>query len=198
MGNNSTNSQSHEYKDKLRAINRLTSSELFLKKTGFIIKFVTKDNDIFNELFDKPPVFIAYLSTIVDGVAILEKEKRLNTVDFMKFYSITMKSIPIFINEKKIKQNINDEEDNICSICDVNKSNILLDCMHCFCSGCIETWLFQKKNDCPFCRKTINLNNYDKDAWDIIEFNNDNKEEFIQNANVEFYKTFHSLILDER
>ena len=66
---------------------------------------------------------------------------------------------------------------------------------HCFCSECIESWLFNKRNHCPLCRSTVNLENYDNETWDIIDYS---KEDRIYDANVEFYSVFHKLFLENQ
>lgn len=58
----------------------------------------------------------------------------------------------------------------------------------------MDTWLFKKRNYCPLCRKVVDLDNYDKDSWDVIDVN---KDEYVLNTNMEFYNLFHKLFLKE-
>lgn len=59
------------------------------------------------------------------------------------------------------EEDINDKDDETCSICIESFSNkhtnIILDCGHKFHSSCIISW-FEKELTCPICRKSIQPN----------------------------------------
>jgi hypothetical protein len=50
------------------------------------------------------------------------------------------------------------EEDKDCSVCLSSDVDVLLDCLHAFCSECIQDWSKRDENaTCPLCRTPLNL-----------------------------------------
>ena len=72
-----------------------------------------------------------------------------------------------------------------CSICLnglVNNDLCKTDCEHSFCYECLHKWL-EIKQDCPFCRKSIEKFKYKDEINRIIYVNNDVDVEDIENIN---------------
>lgn len=57
---------------------------------------------------------------------------------------------------------------DICSICLINDSDIILECRHKFCKECISKW-YKKSSTCPLDRSFITSEYYDKK---ILKSNN--------------------------
>jgi hypothetical protein len=224
----SSTNENYDLDDKIRSLNRICSSQIFFNKTGNSIQFIIIEKDE-SSLFEKPPLVKAFIYDCLlynngfinnndnqdisgnNQTSITENKRKsndndnypklrvLNYVDFLEFYAVTLKSLPIFMDKLSTSHHNNiSTEDEICFICEKNTSNILLECMHQFCSNCIETWLFKKKNDCPLCRKNIDLKTYDKDTWDIIEFSNENRIDYISQITNEFFTFYNKIFVNKK
>lgn len=56
MGNKTTSSiKISEYKEDLKVLNKVCSNDLFLRKTGYLLNFKPKKENLFDDIFDVLP-----------------------------------------------------------------------------------------------------------------------------------------------
>jgi hypothetical protein len=184
-----SNKTRNEVLEDIEALNKITNSEPFRLKTKSNLKFTLDDGSVFNRNSRK---IIKCEITSENNQNQKPKKKYILIDDFYKFFDLTILNSQIFLNEK-LKNNINnnninkenkedeitDDGNDICSICENNKVSVMLDCYHFFCEDCIKTWLIKKKSNCPLCRLNIDPNTNklnEKYQWDIIDEKFDQKE----------------------
>lgn len=104
------------------------------------------------------------------------------------------KITPFHKNDK-----VDEDEDN-CLICLERKSDVVLECYvsiylikHSYCELCIKSWLNNKRNTCPLCRKSINMNTFKFNTWDLLEDTSDSID-MISSINMKFYEILYKLI----
>ena len=159
MGSFWENSQKtrNEVIEDINALNKITTSEPFILKTQSSLNFSLDDSSMFNRKSRK----IIKCAITSNNNTKKNKTKNIQIDDFYKFYDTTISSSQIFLDEKlKLNKNINqenhkndeitDDGNDICPICENNKVSVMLDCYHFFCEDCMKTWLIKKKSNCPF------------------------------------------------
>jgi hypothetical protein len=203
MGSFWENSQKtrNEVIEDINALNKITTSEPFILKTQSSLNFSLDDSSMFNRKSRK----IIKCAITSNNNTKKNKTKNIQIDDFYKFYDTTISSSQIFLDEKlKLNKNINqenhkndeitDDGNDICPICENNKVSVMLDCYHFFCEDCIKTWLIKKKSNCPFCR--LNVNNSEKNLnkenqWDIVD--DLNQSEYNRELNNKFIFLYNKL-----
>jgi len=72
-------------------------------------------------------------------------------------------------DEEELKEDLAFDE-NICAICFNARSDLTLDCLHAFCTDCIQDWTDRQK-ECPLCRLPIlqRISVLKKDSFDLID-----------------------------
>jgi proprotein convertase subtilisin/kexin type 5 len=76
----------------------------------------------------------------------IKNDNRANNLDE---YKVELKRVPT--------KDIPDDE--LCQICVARRVEKILECYHLLCSSCLKEQIKRKYNNCPFCRRNINLNN---------------------------------------
>jgi hypothetical protein len=203
MGSFWENSQKtrNEVIEDINALNKITTSEPFILKTQSSLNFSLDDSSLFNRKSRK----IIKCAITSNNNTKKNKTKNIQIDDFYKFYDTTISSSQIFLDEKlKLNKNINqenhkndeitDDGNDICPICENNKVSVMLDCYHFFCEDCMKTWLIKKKSNCPFCR--LNVKNSDKNLnkenqWDIVD--DLNQSEYNRELNNKFIFLYNKL-----
>ena len=203
MGSFWENSQKtrNEVIEDINALNKITTSEPFILKTQSSLNFSLDDSSMFNRKSRK----IIKCAITSNNNTKKNKTKNIQIDDFYKFYDTTISSSQIFLDEKlKLNKNINqenhkndeitDDGNDICPICENNKVSVMLDCYHFFCEDCMKTWLIKKKSNCPFCR--LNVKNSDKNLnkenqWDIVD--DLNQSEYNRELNNKFIFLYNKL-----
>ena len=191
----------NEVIEDINALNKITTSEPFILKTQSSLNFSLDDSSMFNRKSRK----IIKCAITSNNNTKKNKTKNIQIDDFYKFYDTTISSSQIFLDEKlKLNKNINqenhktdeitDDGNDICPICENNKVSVMLDCYHFFCEDCIKTWLIKKKSNCPFCR--LNVNNSEKNLnkenqWDIVD--DLNQSEYNRELNNKFIFLYNKL-----
>ncbi|CDW84280.1 ring finger and transmembrane domain-containing protein 2-like [Stylonychia lemnae] len=109
----------------------------------------------------------------INVVTVMNSQNKLSKVLKQRFFKKFLKHIEICItfaeqeflceqrkhDLKSISRYIEDEERDLCPICDDKDSDILLVCMHVFCEQCITDW-YLRNGSCPMCRIEAGLDNY--------------------------------------
>ena len=194
----------NEVIEDINSLNKITTSEPFILKTQSSLNFSLDDSSLFNRKSRK----IIKCAITSNNNTKKNKNKYIQIEDFYKFYETTISSSQIFLDEKlKLNKNINnnnkenekndeitDDGNDICPICECNKVSVMLDCYHFFCEDCIKTWLIKKKSNCPFCR--LNVNNSEKNLnkenqWDIVD--DLNQSEYNRELNNKFIFLYNKL-----
>lgn len=118
--------------------------------------------------------------TNIEAIEAIEERQRSANSSPSNLYP----TIPFNFNECINVDNDDDDDDEGCIICQSRKPEVILSCLHSFCSTCIEEWN-QRKSNCPICDQK--LNNIKLDSWENIEIPNAveiNEEIVIQLQNI--------------
>lgn len=67
--------------------------------------------------------------------------------------SISIPCIPIE-NERCVEEKLDDDQSDLCTLCEENEVEIQLTCGHSICKSCLAVWITEKI-ECPWCRAKI-------------------------------------------
>ena len=198
----------NEVLEDIQALNKITTSEPFVLKTESSLTFTLDDSSMFNRKSRK----IIKCAITSNNNKKKNKNKSIQIDDFYKFYDITISCSQIFLDEKlklnkniiendknnykneNNKEEITDDGNDICPICEYKKVSVMLDCYHFFCEDCIKTWVIKKNSNCPLCRLKVektNKNLNKENQWDIID--DLNQSEYDRELNNKFIFLYNKL-----
>ena len=149
-----------EINDKIKKINELTKSFIFINKTNLFLEFFLVNNKKINVIIMDYNKNLGVFDTV-------KRVKRLEIDVFYKYYNTLMNSLDIFVEkiiEERVSKlseeerlNFSTEENGLCPLCFEKKVNFSLPCSHFFCEDCIKTWMV-KSETCPLCRTQFKCN----------------------------------------
>ena len=194
MGNvwEKSNKTREEVLEDIEKINEITKTDLFKKKTNMNLTFTLDDNSPFKRTNSKNLILLNITFYNKKENKIIKKKENLDLDEFYNFYECLINSTILFFEKKNFSENKIINEIEICSICEEEKVDTMLECSHFFCNQCIKTWLLKKNNSCPLCRFQIKIDKkngeIDSKIWNIINFDEneyykDTKDRFISLLN---------------
>mmetsp|Transcript_26340 Transcript_26340/g.47261 ORF Transcript_26340/g.47261 Transcript_26340/m.47261 type:complete len:199 (-) Transcript_26340:42-638(-) len=157
--------QFNKFTQQVDYVTEQTESEYFARGVGFGLKFKVILNTRFKLLtkliWRLPGVTFVRVRAIENGEVGKHSTRYLNLAEFDRVFRILFNILPLLKADKiadlKLTASLADSTDfgeGLCAICLERQSDIVLSCLHNFCSTCIDKWSV-KDQSCPMCRMEI-------------------------------------------